>query len=117
MVLGLMPGMSLTAYAEDEVKYLEGAWDATAGKCLLTEKSTESYTVVTSSSTAWADGTTYVVNSDVTITDRITVTGTVNLILCDGATLTASRGITVSYGNTLNIYGQPRPVPDHSIRP
>ena len=44
MLLGLMPGMSMTAQAADEVKYLEGAWDETAGKCLLTEKSTDSHT-------------------------------------------------------------------------
>ncbi|QFJ53695.1 hypothetical protein [Pseudobutyrivibrio xylanivorans] len=106
MVLSLMPWMNLTVYAADEVKYLEGAWDETAGKCLLTEKSTDGYTVVTSSSTAWGGGTTYVVNSNVTIADRITVNGTANLILCDDATLTASSGITVSNGNTLNIFGQ-----------
>ena len=106
MVLGLMTGMSLTAYASEEVKYYIGAWDNTAGKCLLTEQSISTYTELTSSSTAWEDGTTYVVKGAVTIADRITVNGTVNLILCDGATLTASSGITVSRGNTLNIYGQ-----------
>ncbi len=47
-----------------------------------------------------------VCNSDITIGERITVNGTVNLILCDGATLTANQGITVGSGNTLNIYGQ-----------
>ena len=52
----------------------------------------------------------YVVNTDVTIGSRIIVSGTVNLILCDGATLIAEKGITVTSddttGNTLNIYGQ-----------
>ena len=48
----------------------------------------------------------YMVSSDVTISSRITVNGTVHLILADGKTLTASQGITVSSGNTLNIYGQ-----------
>ena len=47
-----------------------------------------------------------VCNSDITIGERITVNGTVNLILCDGATLTVNQGITVGSGNTLNIYGQ-----------
>ena len=42
----------------------------------------------------------------VTISNRITVTGTANLILRDGATLTASKGITVNSGNTINIYAQ-----------
>ena len=110
LVLAMTAGIVLVAitqaHAADQVSYLEGAWDSSANKCILTQKSTTSYTVLTSDATSWSDGTTYVVNSDVTIADRITVTGTVSLILCDGATLTASSGITVSSGNTLNIYGQ-----------
>ncbi len=47
-----------------------------------------------------------VVNNDMTVSDRITINGTVNLILCDGAVLTADKGITVLKGNTLNIYAQ-----------
>ena len=54
----------------------------------------------------WAGGNTYVASGEVTIDSRIKVTGTVNLILLDGATLTASKGITVSNEDTLNIYGQ-----------
>ena len=69
--------------------------------------------------TAWADGISYldatgtqqscgwfVVNSNTTISDRITVSGTVNLILTNNATLTASKGITVGSDATLNIYAQ-----------
>ena len=48
----------------------------------------------------------YVVNSDVTIESRITVTGDVHLILADGCTLTASQGINVPSGGSLTIYGQ-----------
>ena len=105
LALGLMPGVGLTAYAADEVKYLEGSWDGTKGKCKFTEQSTNSYIEVTNSSTSWDNGT-YVVKSNVTISNRITVNGTVNLILCDEATLTASKGITVTESNTLNIYAQ-----------
>ena len=47
-----------------------------------------------------------VCKSDITVGERITVNGTVNLILCNGATLTANQGITVGSGSTLNIYGQ-----------
>ena len=60
-------------------------------------------TEVTSSTTEWANGT-YVVTATTTISSRITVTGTVNLIILDGAELTAQKGITVSNSNTLNIY-------------
>lgn len=60
---------------------------------------------VTSGLTAWNDGW-YVVSSNVEIADRITVTGEVNLILADGCTLTANKGISVTSGNSLTIYGQ-----------
>ena len=48
----------------------------------------------------------YAVTGDVTISTRITVSGTVNLILCDSATLEATKGINVKSGDTLNIYAQ-----------
>ncbi len=48
----------------------------------------------------------YAVTEDVTISTRITVSGTVNLILCDSATLEATKGINVKSGNTLKIYAQ-----------
>ena len=66
-------------------------------------------TFVTGSTTTFgADNTEtwYSVNNNVTVSSRIEVRGTVHLILCDGKTLTASQGITVNSGNTLNIYGQ-----------
>lgn len=48
----------------------------------------------------------YVVSSDIKITPRLRVRGTVNLILCDGATMTATNGIQVGGDATLNVYGQ-----------
>lgn len=62
-------------------------------------------TVLTSEMTTLESGW-YVLNSDVTFSDRITISGTVNLILADGYTLTASQGVNVGKGNTLSIYGQ-----------
>ena len=62
-------------------------------------------TAVTSTTTSWSNGW-YVVYDDVTITNRISVSGTANLILGNGATLTASKGITVGSSATLNIYAQ-----------
>ena len=47
----------------------------------------------------------YVVTGAVTATD-LAVSGTANLILADGATLTADGGIRVTAGNTLNVYAQ-----------
>lgn len=63
------------------------------------------YVTVDGSTTSFEDGKFYVVASNVTVNDRITVSGTAHLILCDGAKLTAKAGITTT-GATLNIYGQ-----------
>ena len=48
----------------------------------------------------------YVAIGDVTVNGRITVTGDVNIILCDGATLRVENGIRVSSGNSLTVWGQ-----------
>lgn len=48
----------------------------------------------------------YVVNEDAEIGERVEVSGVVNLVLCDGVTLTAEKGIHVTGGNSLTIYGQ-----------
>ena len=66
-------------------------------------------TAITSTTTtlgAIGQETWYMVNSDVTVNNRMTTLGTVNLILCDGKTLTAAIGITVRDNNQLVIYGQ-----------
>ena len=66
--------------------------------------------VLTSTTTEWADGNIYTLgDEDVEISDRITVTGNVTLLLPDGRTLTSSAGITVNEGNSLTIV-----VPDQS---
>ena len=43
---------------------------------------------------------------DVELTSRPMIVGNVNLILADGATLTAPYGIRLSRGNQLTVYGQ-----------
>ncbi len=94
-LLVMLLTMAQTAWA-DGISYL----DATG-----TQQSCTTYTTVESSSTFWNSGW-FVVNSNTTISDRITVSGTVNLILTNNATLTASKGITVGSDATLNIYAQ-----------
>ena len=59
---------------------------------------------LTSSTKTWKNNT-YVTNGNVTIADRITVTGNVTLILNDGDTLRAPNGIEVRVGNSLTIKG------------
>lgn len=62
-------------------------------------------TELTSSDEALASGW-YVVNEDVAFSNRIVVSGTVNLILADGKTLTASAGVNVPENSSLIIWGQ-----------
>ena len=62
------------------------------------------YIQVTSSTTKMTNCT-YKVTSNVTISSRIEISGTVNLILGEGATLTASNGIEVPSSATLIIDG------------
>ena len=94
------------APAQTAVPYM--AWDSTAKQLALKtgDDACADYTVVADDTTAFEDGKWYVVSEDVTVADRITVSGTANLILCDGKTLTASNGITVETDNTLNIFAQ-----------
>ncbi|MCQ2104430.1 MAG: InlB B-repeat-containing protein [Fibrobacter sp.] len=65
----------------------------------------EDATKVTSSMTTWDEGW-YVVYEDVTVDDRITVNGEVHLILANGKTLNANKGITVATTASFNVYAQ-----------
>ena len=95
LLFGLLPCMSLTAYAAS-VSYVDG--NGTSQTVDATE--------LESTTTSWTDGSWYIVpEGGLTISGRIEVIGTVNLILRDGAKLTASEGITTT-GATLNIYAQ-----------
>ena len=95
-------GISLLSTQED-VSYIDPTEEQTAQTC-------DSATVVTETDTAWGASDSqehwYVVNSNVTINTRVTVTGDVHLILKDGFTLNATKGINVSKGNSLTIYAQ-----------
>ncbi len=95
-VLMTMCLLTIGAAADENVKYIDASG---------TKQSCEQATKVEASVTAWSTGW-YVVSSDVEIADRITVTGEVNLILADGCTLNATKGISVTSGNSLTIYGQ-----------
>jgi hypothetical protein len=79
-------------------------WDADQKKLVATEIPAEATKVENSDSYVEWSGT-YVVEGNVTITGQITLSGDVNLIIKDGATLTAQGGIR-GYNNNLSIYGQ-----------
>ena len=83
------------------------AYDTSTGKFVKSTVTSGNYTTLTGNSSAsLADGTTYVVSGSETINARLDVSGTVNIILCDGAKLDATKGIQVGSGSELNIYGQ-----------
>ena len=63
------------------------------------------YQVLDSDMSEWEDEW-LVLAEDTTINDRIYLDGVVNLILCDGATLKAPKGITVDNYSTLIIWAQ-----------
>lgn len=99
--LGLMPGLARDARAAEsatDVPYIERSWNGNT--VMEEEKTAASCTVVGSGTTYWGGssfkGGWYVVNTDVTISGSIKVVGDVRLILCDGATLTAGKGIVFS---------------------
>ena len=91
----MLASLCPTALAEDgSISYL----DETG-----TEKSCETYRAA--NDTEWKGGW-YVAENSVEITNRVTVTGDVHLILTNGCKLDAMSGIDVSKGNSLTIYAQ-----------
>ena len=99
----LVIALAFPVFAAESVPYVNRTADA-SGNVTSSNATCETYTVVTSGSTSWSDGW-YVVNSEVTIGSRVSVSGTVYLILCDGATLTVNGGIQLTGSNSLTIYG------------
>lgn len=89
--------------ANSTITYLDAQWDGE--KVVKNEKTITNYFEVDKDTTKLGNSW-YVVTKDITITDRIVVSGTSHLILCNGATLNAKKGISVVDGNTLYIYGQ-----------
>lgn len=90
----MLPNLSSTT--------VEGVYNA-SGAVVFNTQSTNNYTVVSSGAVTWTDGV-YVVNSNVGISsDRVTVSGNVTLVLCDGTQLQVNKGIGVPSGSSLTI--------------
>ena len=99
MVMGLVPGMSMTAFADQSpIIYLNASGETAT--C-------ESYNEVTKSNKTLTSGWN-VVTESVTISESKTVNGALNIILCDGATLTiaVSSSYAVSSSDNFTIYAQ-----------
>ena len=93
--LSVLMLLASTASAQD-ITYLDASG---------AQQTASTYTTVKNNTSSWSSGW-YVVSQNTTISDRISVSGTVHLILCNGATLTASEGITVGSSASFNIYAQ-----------
>ena len=105
MILSVFTIVPMTASAKtDPVSYM--AWDEDNETVKEVEGGCTEYTIVESTTTAFEDGKWYVVDGTVENSNRITVSGTANVILKDGAALTAGKGIEVNSGSNLNIYAQ-----------
>ena len=87
------------------VSYFERSWDGE--KVAEAEKTCDSYNDLKDVTNVQLTKGWYVLSQDATFEERLTAdSGMVNLILCDGAALTANKGIGVGMNATLNIYGQ-----------
>ena len=53
-----------------------------------------------------AEGCRYMVKNDVVVNKRVNIVGNVDLVLCDGATLTIPKGIRLNGENSLTIWGE-----------
>ncbi len=101
-----LAGNELPAPLAGEVSNIEyWDWDESQKKLIKKDRQTANVVTKADAGTGWSNSW-YVVNSNVEISDRVTVTGDVHLILEDGCTLDAMRGIDVSKGSSLTIYGQ-----------
>ena len=101
-------GIAVASGTTNEViSYLEAAWDGNKKQVVYTEKTINAaqVTKLATTTTAWKTGW-YIATSDITISNRVTVSGTVHLILKNGVTLKATKGISVDQNNTFYVYGQ-----------
>ena len=92
------------ALATDAVSYM--AWDESSKSVKSVEGGCTDFTILDNTMTSLEDGKWYVVNSEVEINDRISVSGTANLILCDGSKLTAKKGLGLNDSANINIFAQ-----------
>ncbi|MBE6819288.1 MAG: hypothetical protein E7517_09075, partial [Ruminococcaceae bacterium] len=108
MLIGVFSAVPLSAAAETgSIPYVERSWKESAGTVVWHGEFCTDYTDLRDRSSNTLSAGWYVVKSSFTITERLYIGDyTVNILLCDGATLTANDGIGLSRGGTLNIYGQ-----------
>ena len=104
LVLFIGMSISLTTYGAEQINYVERSWDGTQ---VVETTKTVACTPISMCGKSIGSGW-YYLNTDKSYgsSSRVEISGEVNLILCDGITLTCNNGINVPEGSTLNIYGQ-----------
>ncbi|MBQ3265830.1 MAG: hypothetical protein IJH07_08670 [Ruminococcus sp.] len=105
IIFSLFTIIPFEAGAVTGVSYIYRSWD---GEKVVEEVRTcTDYTELSERASDELSNGKYVVSHDMTVDSRLYVkSGTADLILCDGATLTLTSGITVHPQARLNIYGQ-----------
>ena len=108
LIIALLCAAAQGAWAQNpEVKYIEWSWDGS--QVVETERTTADYVEQnrTDTNPVWGNGNTYVLKADRTC-ETVKIVGEAKLILCDGATLTCTKGIQVEKPNNahLLIYSQ-----------
>lgn len=103
MVAALVPAQLIASVgAASGVSYLSRSWD---GSKVVTETKTadcQDYNSNITDLNGW-----YYVNGNHEVSQRLNVTGTANIVILDGSTLSAKDGIHVPEGTTLNVYNTP----------
>lgn len=89
-------------YRKKIIDWKKSIYDYTEIKCKIAKNRV---TLLDAKFTELTDGW-YAINTNITFDKRIAVRGDVHLILYDGTTLTANKGIDVSNGDKLTIYHQ-----------
>ncbi|MBQ9059678.1 MAG: FIVAR domain-containing protein [Firmicutes bacterium] len=104
-------GSNYEVFFSTPVPYLDRSFDASSKETYETLKTRARYKTVSSGDTIWDDGW-YYVSQDTTLKQRVETRGHVNLIVADGVTLTAKKGIYVNLytgatqDGTLTVYSQ-----------
>ncbi|MBQ3665500.1 MAG: fibronectin type III domain-containing protein [Lachnospiraceae bacterium] len=96
----IVSGMTVEVMANDITMSRQDD-DSTIMPCSFTE----SETVLVSDQTVEMSNGFYRVREDITVNDRINISGNVTLMIDEGCTLMVTQGIEVSKGNTLTIEG------------
>ena len=87
--------------------YIKRSWNAETKQVEQTTETVYDYTILTTDTqkTFWAGNGWYVVNSDVTLKNFVTLGDNVNLLLCDSATLTLNEELICDTNQDGVVYG------------